>query len=146
MRELADLDRSQRVATWIRIEQHLRKYSFDQTEFLYSYSSVVTYIIPQANLSRNTCADLEWIRQHNLQSLKSLALFYCDFTMAIIAIPSWITVLELGGAFNQTLTPGLIPDSVTHLTFGRRFHNGSKPLSVGVLPPKVMHLTFGDAF
>jgi hypothetical protein len=51
IRELADLDRSQRVATWIRIEQHLRKYSFDQTEFLYSYSSVVTYIIPQTNLS-----------------------------------------------------------------------------------------------
>ena len=56
MRELADLDRSQRVATWIRIEQHLRKYSFDQTELLYSYSSVVTYIIPQTHLSEITLA------------------------------------------------------------------------------------------
>jgi hypothetical protein len=51
-------------------------------------------------------------------------------------------ILTLGYEFDQILIPGTIPQSVTHLTFGRYLNQCLKD----IIPPSITHLTLSIKF
>ena len=51
-----------------------------------------------------------------------------------------INTLNFWG-YNKPINEGVLPQSLTHLTFGFAY---SEPIGVGVLPQSLTHLTFGD--
>ena len=58
-------------------------------------------------------------------------------------IPNSVTHLTFGKEFNQELKEGDIPNSATDLTFGTCFN---QELKKGDIPNSVTHLTFGHDF
>ena len=58
-------------------------------------------------------------------------------------LPSSLTHLTFGTNFNQPLGEGVLPSSLTHLTFGTNFN---QPLGEGVLPSSLTQLVFGWFF
>lgn len=66
-----------------------------------------------------------------------------DRPLAPNIIPQSVTHLTFGCCFNAPLLAGSIPNSVKHLTSGRLFN---QPLHTGCLPTSVKHLTFDHLF
>jgi hypothetical protein len=58
-------------------------------------------------------------------------------------LPSSLTHLTFGNFFNKPIESGILPSLLTHLTFGYYFN---QPITSGVLPSSLIHLTFGDWF
>ena len=58
-------------------------------------------------------------------------------------IPDSVTDLTFGSNFNQPLESGYIPNSVTNLRFGDKFN---QPLRLGHIPNSVTNLRFSDNF
>jgi len=58
-------------------------------------------------------------------------------------LPASLTHLTFGDEFNHPIGVGVLPASLTHLTFGDEFNH---PIDEGVLPASLTHLTFGEKF
>jgi hypothetical protein len=58
-------------------------------------------------------------------------------------LPSSLTSLTFAKYFNQQLVKGVLPSSLTQLRLGWKFN---QPLVVGVFPPSLTHLTFDNDF
>lgn len=90
--------------------------------------------------------------EHIPSSITHLKLLYCRkppiipnfithlFTSSSLNIPHSVTHLVL---YCRTLSPGSIPDSVTHLRFDEHFDSEVLP---GVIPNSVINLRFGSCF
>ncbi len=59
------------------------------------------------------------------------------------AIPNSVTHIDFGRYFNKPLEIGAIPESVTHIIFRFKFN---QPLYPGVIPNNVTHLIFENGF
>ena len=58
-------------------------------------------------------------------------------------LPASLTELTFGSEFNQPLAAVVLPANLTQLTFGKFFN---QPLAAGVLPASLTQLTFGMYF
>jgi hypothetical protein len=69
----------------------------------------------------------------------------CAFnqSLEVGVLPASLTHLTFGVNFNQSMGKDVLPGGLTHLTFGCCF---TKSLEVGVLPASLTHLTFGVNF
>ena len=62
-------------------------------------------------------------------------------------LPSRLRELQFGSAFDKPLPPGVIPASVTHISFSGEHRSAfDQPLTAGSIPEGVVHLNLGDAF
>ena len=81
---------------------------------------------------------------HTLPStLQRLRLGGFDHPLRVGALPPQLQHLDTGLRFNQLLTPGLLPCSLTHVRFS---HSFNQPLVRGSIPEGVVHLSLGMAF
>jgi len=65
-------------------------------------------------------------------------------SISIPELPRSVTYLKIGfNYFNETISPHVIPDSITSLDLGSSFN---QPVLKGVLPPRLKFLTFGPVF
>ncbi|GAM17916.1 hypothetical protein SAMD00019534_010910, partial [Acytostelium subglobosum LB1] len=60
-----------------------------------------------------------------------------------IPFPKSLAILELGGRFNQMITPLSLPDTITNLSLGYFFN---QPINVGDLPQSLQTLSLGSMF
>lgn len=86
-------------------------------------SSVVKDNIMLRNIPKN----VTWIRYQSRDPLD------------VGDIPAQTQFIEFHGGFNHKLKPGVIPEGVTHVTFGFVY---DQPLDVGVLPTTTKRVTF----
>jgi len=77
---------------------------------------------------------------HKFQTIKKLELH--ETWLVIDPKPNPVTNLYFHTNFNQVLKIGDLPNSVTHLTFGRMFDQSS----LAFIPTSVTHLTFGSHY
>ena len=84
--------------------------------------------------------------QHGIERVYSLSEFHPS--RIIGRELRWLTRLSFDDSFNETLSANhfLSGCSLTHLTFGKGFNNGGKPIKAGDIPFGVTHLQFGDNF
>jgi hypothetical protein len=62
---------------------------------------------------------------------------------SLVFLPRSLTMLHLGGEFNERIRRGVLPQSLTTLIFGDKF---TKPISKGTLPDSITHLEFGPTY
>lgn len=74
--------------------------------------------------------------------LDAMSIIPTKFDLVPGLIPNSVTHLTIGINFNKQLTPGLIPNSVTHLTFNY-YH---KEILPGVIPESVVYLDIGESY
>src|SRR5437763_1352899 len=79
----------------------------------------------------------------NKLNLVRILYYNCDQPLTKDVLPNSLTHLTFGYYFNQPLTKDVLPNNLTQLTFG---HNFNQSLTKDVLPNNLTQLTFGTCF
>jgi hypothetical protein len=103
-----------------------------------------------AVLQKGVCLDVVTVFVSDLHSLVFPMKFVQCAIKGITKLPVKIcddavvpVAYEFDREFNQSLVPGVLPPSLTSLTFGEYFN---QPLAPGVLPSSLTSLVFGEEF